>query len=343
MRIKRAYWGTDDVYIDVTPIVESCLEKSPSFKAGNEVFSDPAPGIYKKLTVVTDDKTYTTFETSFFSFHKKKLIKEKLGYYSIKEKAVYDYIDSIDENTDCFEEHLVFTIINHTTKTGIVVSKPDTYAGFYCYVAYYFKKMRDIVSVYGYKLDRLFTLDGFTIYKDNNEDDLYQLIFQKNDSPDNFFRQWFSPSELVLSKIKEIKTKHDINTKRTIGVYYRGTDKIREIKLPTVDEYYKVIDTLDSDFKIFLQTDQQQVLDGFKNKYGNRVVYLDELPLSSTSKSTYHTQKENRVKNAIEFNAALTVLSQCHTLLMTDGSNVSGYLWKIRSERLNKTSTYSIK
>lgn len=343
MRIKRAHWGLGNIYVDVTSKLLEELSKSPSVKACNELFTDPLPGRYKHLTVHADDKVYTIFETSFFCLDKITKIKEKIGYYSVKEQEVYDYLSKLDNNTDYFEEHIVMTVINHTNKTGIVISRPDTYAGFYCFVAYYYKKINDIVNVYGYKLDRLFTKDGFTVYKDKSEDDLYKIIFSRNENEKNLYLRHFSPSNVVLNKIEELKQKYNIDCQNSIGVYYRGTDKIREIKLPEVEKYYSIIDNKDSSLKIFLQTDQQQILDQFLQRYGNRVVYFTELPFSSTQKSTYHSQKEDRVKNAIEFNASLNVIAKCKYMLMTDGSNVSGYLWNIRDKDLRAKDTFSIK
>jgi uncharacterized DUF497 family protein len=342
MEITRAYWGWGNTHIDVTDVLKRELDKNPIVEVRSGVLGDPVKGRRKVLRVQIGNVWLTSLEYSSFSWDRKKVVKMKLKKHGIKQKEVHDFVDSItDDNIDCQTDHVVLTIFDNTNKKAIIVSKSDRYAGLYCFVAYYLRKIVDVENMYEYALCGIYGKDGFTVYKDSDDDDIYKILFTQDSSATVAINKYFAPSDVSKNRTEELKSKYKLNPKDIIGVYYRGTDKVREISLPDVNKYFKILDKI-PDQPIFLQTDQQQILDAFKDRYGERVIYFDELPFSSTQESTYHKQTENRVKNAIEFNSALRILSECKLLLMTGNSNVSAYLWGIRDPLLIKTSTHSI-
>lgn len=261
-----------------------------------------------------------------------KKIKEKLIKNKIKEKNVYKVLDTYDDNTDYFEDNILITIINHSKKQGFVVSKYNTYAGFYCFVSYYILKINDIENIYKYEMTNLFSLDGFSVYKESYEDNVYTNIFYYDSTKETIIDRYFAPQPEVISTMRVLTEKYNLSND-IIGVYYRGTDKKNEIKLPDINSFIEYINKCASYKKILLQTDQEQIVDIFYKIYNTRLITIDELPRSSTDLSIFHTQTTNIKKNCIELNAVLRLLSNCNDLIITDNSNVSAYIRRIRTNK----------
>lgn len=334
---------------DVTHIFNEMIENNKiPISINNTVFNYTGVNEWKKLKVKFYDGLYLTIcEGSFFSLNKINDIVKKLRSFKITEHAVYQLLNTYDENTDYFEDNILITIVNHTTKSGFVVSKYNTYAGFYCFVGYYLLKIKDILFFHNYTLTNIFTLDGFSIYKDKYEDDLYKIIFsQKNLIPTekNLMEKYFSETEIVTKTISNVIQKYKINYYNTLAIYYRGTDKRCEVKLPNVDLFIKEAEKIikrHSVKTILLQTDSEMILNLARQKIYEidnsiNLIVIDELPRSKNeSKSAFHTQTDNRVETAILFNAILRIIAKCKYIILNPQSNVSEYVIKIKNVNSN--------
>ena len=136
----------------------------------------------------------------------------------------------------------------------------------------------------------------------------------------------------VCKPFIENSIKETIGDKKTLAVHVRGADFKRHYKnhpnMVTTDEYLSAVDTAinENDFEqIFLATDDLEAIEVFKSKYGDRVVFYndvirtdgDETVMKSTSDRENHHYK-----------LGLEVLRDMYTLSYCDGiiaglSNVS--------------------
>lgn len=264
--------------------------------------------------------------TASFSNSKSMLVRDILIKNKIRQKEVYELLETYGDNIDYFENHLVCVVINHTTKSGFLAAKSNTYAGFYSYVHFYHKKILEMENKYHYKIDSLFAKDGFPLYKEKPEDDLYKIVFSYNKDSPLLYDKYFSASTTIENTVAAYITEYKIDVNNTIGVYYRGTDKYKEIKLPDIASYFSIIDKEDEKYKIMVQTDQQQILDMFVERYKDRIVFIDDIERTTNNQGIHLNQKTNKINSVIRLNASLNILIKCRTLIITNESNVSYYI-----------------
>ncbi len=108
--------------------------------------------------------------------------------------------------------------------------------------------------------------------------------------------KYFSPSEHIINNIDIITQKYLIDYNNTIAVYYRGTDKYKETKISTYENFYnKIKEISNSDNKIIIQTDTAQFVDYINSKNLNNIIIFNE---NSTSYSNYgvHIEKNAGTK-----------------------------------------------
>jgi hypothetical protein len=111
-----------------------------------------------------------------------------------------------------------------------------------------------------------------------------------------------------------------------ISVLYRGTDKSTELVLAHPQDYLIVTQKLlkeNPDFKVLLQTDQTQVIQMFVEALGDKVVFFEETP-STTSNSVIWNLMEKNGADSIEwsqwFDAALRCVSDCRYMVNHTGN-----------------------
>ena len=110
-------------------------------------------------------------------------------------------------------------------------------------------------------------------------DDVKLLNFKITNKVINKF---FNPSKLVLECYDKIIESNNIDLNNTIFVWARSTDKCGETRIPSVEEYLKIINSINSSNKeILLQTDDYRVLNNFKG-YNLNLKTIKEIPTSET-------------------------------------------------------------
>ena len=110
-------------------------------------------------------------------------------------------------------------------------------------------------------------------------DDVKLLNFKITNKIINKF---FNPSKLVLECYDNLIKSNNIDLNNTIFVWARSTDKSGETRLPNVEDYLKVINSINlSNKEILLQTDDYRVLSGF-NGCNLNLKTIKEIPISGT-------------------------------------------------------------
>ena len=168
----------------------------------------------------------------------------------------------------------------------------------------------------------LLEMNGFpveTLKIDYHSQEIYDLLFEKKECELNFsdisdeekiffkekldFKGWglgddvkllnfkitnkiinkfFNPSKLVLECYDNLIKSNNIDLNNTIFVWARSTDKSGETRLPNVEDYLKVINSINlSNKEILLQTDDYRVLSGF-NGCNLNLKTIKEIPISGT-------------------------------------------------------------
>ena len=120
-------------------------------------------------------------------------------------------------------------------------------------------------------------------------DDVKLLNFKITNKIINKF---FNPSKLVLECYDKIIESNNIDLNNTIFVWARSTDKGGETRIPSVEEYLKVINSINlSNKEILLQTDDYRVLNNFKGCNLN-LKTIKEIPISQTLKGFHIEMSE---------------------------------------------------
>jgi hypothetical protein len=108
-----------------------------------------------------------------------------------------------------------------------------------------------------------------------------------------------------------------------IGVHYRGTDKISEAPRIAYEEVYRVVDRVigeQTQYKLFIATDEQAFLDEISNRYSGRVICLNAI--RSTNGQAIHASRKNGYQKGKEALFDCILLSKTQFLIRT-ASNLS--------------------
>jgi hypothetical protein len=138
-------------------------------------------------------------------------------------------------------------------------------------------------------------------------------LFRASLAEANEIKKFFKTSTVVDKKVEEFELAYKINYDNTIGIHYRGTDKSSEIKVWPVENYlFKISELLaiEPKLKIYLLTDQQQVFDIFKNNFGENMIYINELPMSSDNNGIHYSLKNEKEEFGVNFLSAVLMLSK---------------------------------
>jgi hypothetical protein len=159
-------------------------------------------------------------------------------------------------------------------------------------------------------------LGQFSPYKRINYKEILPII-----------NSYFDPSERVLEKMNSFLSKYEINTEETIGVYYRGNDKLMEANPPSYEEYIDKIGILlkeNPKYKILIQTDEKEFLDHVMSIYPDSI-FIPELPVINKSyewQVVWTIEDGGRTNFGVEFMAISLILSRCSKLIL-NSCNVS--------------------
>lgn len=145
----------------------------------------------------------------------------------------------------------------------------------------------------------------------------------------NFFESqvlidaFFSPSSKVNERIDFFRSKYQIDFSKTISVCIRGTDKSVEVKPVPVQDYLDAINHIlvkNPTFRVLIQTDQKQIRDFLIDSIGDRVFFIDELPVTETSIVIHSLIKTNHLEFAINLLAIVHTMSKCHYVVTHTGN-----------------------
>ena len=157
----------------------------------------------------------------------------------------------------------------------------------------------------------------------------------------SFVDIYFQPSSKVFKLCDEILAFCGLDLNKTIGIHYRGTDKSTEIELKSLNDFLVKCDELlllDPDCKIFCLSDQTQILNELKIKYGDSFVTFENLPTTSGDRGLHYTLTQNRKDFAFDFLCCIIILSRCKFVITHTGN---GALWTALFRR-STTNFYQI-
>lgn len=169
--------------------------------------------------------------------------------------------------------------------------------------------------------------------------------FDKNliEHSQKIVRKYFNASEVVSEYKQKIVEKYQINFEKTLGVYYRGTDKTCELEvMASVDQYINFCRNFlekNQDFRILIQSDENRVIESFKETFGERCFSIEEscfkdeqyetVPEDSRGKGIHfrlHHMKDIHPTTTIQwFDAAVRCISECKNVLTYTG-NISLFM-----------------
>ena len=135
------------------------------------------------------------------------------------------------------------------------------------------------------------------------------------------WNKYFNLNENMQSLCGQLINKYNINPSETLGVYYRGSDKIKEEQLPTYQEYInKAKETLaKGSFKrVVIQTDEEKFKDLFLSSIKNSF-HIEELGFSETGDGVHRELRQKgrgRTKNSEYMLAVVYIFSQLNSLIV---------------------------
>jgi hypothetical protein len=223
-------------------------------------------------------------------------------------------------------------IINHYNKYNCLAKIVDSSKLFYMYkinkmddITYHFFENENNIDVnIESEPKKNMIYDGGIIHMQYKE---YKKI--DFDNINLFIKKYFTPSNEIIHLKNFLINKYNINPEEYIGVYYRGTDKIKEINLCEFEQFelkLKEILTINNKLKILLLTDSKQVLDYFKIKFPN-ITFINENKVSSNDIGIHY--ENNSETNYIDIKylfATFLILSKCKYYIC--GSS-NGALWTL--------------
>jgi len=191
----------------------------------------------------------------------------------------------------------------------------------------------------------------FRHFKNNLNDDLTEIIFQKNDLEIKFnqnislsksideeqfshynqinfseinplIEKYFSIGDIITNRVNYFKSKYNLNLEKTIGVFYRGNDKITETNIGSYDIFLnKIYETLSKNpgYNILIQTDDQDFINFCRNKLPF-ISFSELITIPNNPKHVVHYFIYNKTHFAIDFFAATKIMSMCKILITHSGN-----------------------
>jgi hypothetical protein len=136
---------------------------------------------------------------------------------------------------------------------------------------------------------------------------------------------FFRPAPDVVAKTWFLVEKYGVDVNRTLAVNYRGTDKGQEIRPVPLDRWIwkirQISSRLPDDYRILVQTDQLQFRELCVKEFGNRVIYFDELPVTSGLEPFHNIVPPEKGEELAQWLlAAVFLISQCRSVVTHTGN-----------------------
>lgn len=163
----------------------------------------------------------------------------------------------------------------------------------------------------------------FTESDDEDQFSDYSLINYDFVCP--FVKKYFSPSDDVINLKKNLIHKYGIDLSKTIALYYRGNDKLRETNLPTYQEMEEKLQEVIQKYpshKILIQSAETEFYNHFKEKYNNLII-IDEVHKIDSNPHTavqYSILTGERIENAKIFLAIMLIMSESNVVVLNSGN-----------------------
>ena len=218
-------------------------------------------------------------------------------------------------------------LCEHITKSK---EYPDWYDSTELFVFYKNKEVTDVpcgffnMSINADERNKLLTKEPFINimfqYKQFSSISFYNLTPMIN--------VYFKPNERVINTMNILQEKYNINCDNTIAIYYRGTDKHIETNLGTKEIFEEKISSImnnNRNLKLLIQSDSQQFIDYYKEKYPD-IIFINENLTSYKGDGIHREIKDTGLNYEKMFYlmATFLIISKCKYFIC-NSSNCS--LW----------------
>jgi len=145
-----------------------------------------------------------------------------------------------------------------------------------------------------------------------------------------WIKKYFTPSIFVEKIVNYIEQKYNIDYSNTIAIHYRGTDKYLEVSPTPLEEYIGLADKLlteNPNFKILIQSDDEDIMNKMLNHFDSKCFYFDELPQSSDGRGLHvHGLVKDKFKYGIYYLSSILIISKCKHVITHRGN---GGFWTL--------------
>jgi len=159
-------------------------------------------------------------------------------------------------------------------------------------------------------------------YKQNQQFSNYNNLNYKSITP--LIKKYFTPSTNVNKIVNNLVKKYNIIYKNTLSVYYRGTDKYKETKIDTFDEFYKQIikiTDINKNINILIQTDTSQFIDYINSKNLKNIIIINENKTSYKNNGIHNEQSgDENYYDMFNFIATILIISKCKYIICSSGN-----------------------
>lgn len=154
----------------------------------------------------------------------------------------------------------------------------------------------------------------------------------------HLFKKYFHLKPDIQQEIDQYAEKY-FKAKNVLAVHVRGSDKITESsELYSINQQYEahIKNFLDKDqeMAVFLLTDSVGILEEYKQKYGERLLYSDCFRTESEVGIHFHDQ-DNRRRLGIEILKDTYLAAMCDSFIGYGGTNVSTTVLHLKDWKKN--------
>lgn len=153
-----------------------------------------------------------------------------------------------------------------------------------------------------------------------------------------FVDKYFAPSEMVLNRVRDLEQQYNIDYENTIGVLYRGNDKVKECGIAGYEQFIECANAIDfckpfdadrgNYFKFLVSPDETEFLEYFNHNSPNKVICPTQwlhMPKDSNTAIFMHLPHSERPEHALNVLASIIMLSKCKHVITGTG-NMSFWL-----------------
>lgn len=235
-------------------------------------------------------------------------------------------------------------------KIGKLLIVETRVVGFFSNVNVIFTALQRLSKI-GFKGENVYVQWNNPLYQDDNANLFERYFFKNGDKsdlthtinaidiglPSGFFVDDNDDARNIINDILKSNLYFDSelynnykNTSvvkgRVLGVHIRGTDHTMHGQLLDIDFIMKKIDMdLDENYaNIFVATDEEKNIKLLKNRYGDKLIYNQQITRSGDGTAIHFAGHKNKQKLANDVMLDCISLSLCSKIIMT-ASNVSGF------------------